>query len=154
MKRILFLALLTLAFGSATIARELVAEGKTHSALGDYRIETADNPVIINGEELKTFIITYQNSPMEVKIVVQPGKHCRNYIVLSDKLAVQYVCKEKYFGVQMLDRNCRIEGFTPSATDFNRREFFHQKKLASGGRQELENTMLIAAYFPMLLTDS
>ena len=77
MKKMFFLALLTVAFGSATFARELVAEGKTNSALGDYRIEKADNPVIINGEELKAFIISYQNSPMEVTIVIRKGKTVR-----------------------------------------------------------------------------
>ena len=105
MKKMFFLALLTVAFGSATYARELVAEGKTYSALGDYRIEKADNPVIINGEELKAFIISYQNSPMEVTIVIRKGKNCKNYIVLSDKLSVQYVCNENYFGVEKLDKS-------------------------------------------------
>jgi len=46
-----FAALLTVAIGSASYSREFVAEGKTYSALGDYKIEIADNPVIINGDE-------------------------------------------------------------------------------------------------------
>ena len=46
MKKMFFTALLTVAFGSASFSREFVAEGKTYSALGDYRIEIADNPVI------------------------------------------------------------------------------------------------------------
>jgi hypothetical protein len=153
MKRMFFLALLTVAFGSATFARELVAEGKTNSALGNYRIEKADNPVIINGEELKAFIISYQNSPMEVTIVIRKGKDCKNYIVLSDKLSVQYVCNENYFGVEMLDKSLQVEGFKPSESALNRSEYFHQKKLAHGKRGELENTQLIAAYFPMLIAN-
>ena len=153
MKRMFFLALLTVAFGSASFARELVAEGKTHSALGDYRIEKADNPVLINGEELKAFIITYQNSPMEVTIVIRKGKNCKNYIVLSDKLSVQYVCNENYFGVEKLDKSLVVEGFNPTETALNRSEYFHQKKLASGKRGELENTQLIAAFFPMLIAN-
>ncbi len=68
MKRMFFLALLTVAFGSATYARELVAEGKTHSALGDYRIEKADDPVTINGEQFKAFVISYQNSPTRLQL--------------------------------------------------------------------------------------
>ena len=154
MKRMFFLALLTIAFGSATIAREFVAEGKTHSALGDYRIEKADKPVIINGEELKAFIISYQNSPMEVTIVIREGKNCKNYIVLSDKLAVQYVCNEHYFGVEKLDKSLVVEGYNPTEAALNRSEYFHQKKLANGKRGELENTQLIAAFFPLLLENS
>jgi hypothetical protein len=151
MKRMFFLALLTVAFGSATLAREFVAEGKTHSALGDYRIEKADNPVIINGEKFKAFIISYQNSPMEVTIVIREDKNCKNFIVLSDKLAVQYVCNENYFGVERLDKSLVVEGFNPTVGALNRSEYFHQKKLADGNRSELESTQLIAAFFPLLI---
>jgi hypothetical protein len=154
MKRMFFLALLTVAFGSATYARELVAEGKTHSALGDYKIEKADNPVVINGEELKAFVITYQNSPMEVTIVIRKGKNCKNYIVLSDKLTLQYVCNDNYFGVEKLDKSLVIDGFNQTEAALNRSEYFHQKKLAPGKRGELENTQLIAAFFPMLIENS
>jgi hypothetical protein len=154
MKRMILLALLTITIGSATYARELVAEGKTYSALGDYKIETADNPVVINGEELKTFVISYQNSPMEVTVVIKKGKRCKNYIVLSDKLAVQYVCNENYFGVQKLDKSLKIEGFKPTETSLNRGEFFHQRVIAPGMRGEIENSQLIAAFFPMLIANS
>jgi hypothetical protein len=153
MKRMFFLALLTIAFGSATYAREFVAEGKTHSALGDYRIEKADNPVKINGEEFKAFIISYQNSPMEVTIVIRKGENCKNYIVLSDKLSVQYVCNENYFGVEMLDKSLVVEGYKTTNAALNKSEYFHQKKLAPGKRGELENTQLIAAFFPMLIAN-
>jgi hypothetical protein len=154
MKKMLFLALLIVAFGSASFAREFVAEGKTYSALGDYRIEKADNPVIINGEEFKAYVISYQNTPMEVTIVVRNGKNCKNYVVLSDKLAVQYVCNENYFGIEKFDNSLVIEGFKPTDAGLNRGEYFHQKKLTSGKRGELENAQLIAAYFPLLLVNS
>ncbi len=154
MKRLFFLALLTVAFGSAIYAREFVAEGKTHSALGDYKIEKADNPVMINGEEFKAFLVTYENSPIEVTIVIRKGENCKNYIVLSDRLSVQYVCNENYFGVEKLDKSMIIDGITPTEAFLNRNEYFHQKKLAAGNRGELENTQLIAAYFPLLPENS
>jgi hypothetical protein len=154
MKKMFLLALLTVAFGSATYARELVAEGKTNSALGDYRIEKADNPVVINGEELKAFIISYKNSPMEVTIVIRKGKNCKNYIVLSDKLSVQYVCNANYFGVERLDKSFEKDGYTTSDLFLDRNEYFHQKVLTSGMGCELDNTRLIASYFPMLIKES
>jgi hypothetical protein len=154
MKKIIFLVLLTIGFVSATYARELVAEGKTYSALGDYKIEKADNPVVVNGDALKTFVISYQNSPMEVTVVIQKGKKCKNFIVLSDKLSIEYVCNEDYFGVTKLDKTLRIEGYTPTEEALNTYEYYHQKVLAPGMRGEIENTQLIAAFFPMLLTRS
>jgi hypothetical protein len=51
MKKILSAALLIVAFSTASFSREFVTSGKTHSALGDYKIEKADTPVILNGEQ-------------------------------------------------------------------------------------------------------
>jgi hypothetical protein len=154
MKKVFFAALLIAGFGTASFSREFVAGGKTHSALGDFRIEKADNPVTINGEELKAFVISYQNSPLEVTVAIRKDKKCKNYIVLSDKLSVQYVCNEYYFGVEKLDKSFEKDGYTTSDAALNRSEYFHQKVLAPGKRGEIENTQLIAAYFPMLINSS
>jgi hypothetical protein len=154
MKRMFFAALLILAFSSASFSREFVAGGKTYSTLGDYKIEMADNPVILNGEKLKTYVISYQNSPMEVTVVIQKAKNCKNYIVLSDKLSVQYVCNENYFGVEKLDKSLEKEGYETSDEALDRSQYFHQKVLAPGKRGEVENAHLIASFFPMLLKNT
>jgi len=151
MKRMFFAALLIVAFSSASFSREFVASGKTHSALGDYKIEKADNPVILNGEELKAYVISYQNSPMEVKVVVKQDKKCKNYIVLSDKLSIQYVCNGDYFGVQKIEKSLENNGLATSDAALNRSEYFHQRLIAQGKQGEVEAAQLIAAYFPMLL---
>jgi hypothetical protein len=153
MKRMFFAALLLVAFSSASFSREFVAGGKTHSALGDYKIEIADNPFTINGEQLKAYVISYQNSPLEVKVVIRKDKKCKNYIVLSDKLSVQYVCNGDYFGVQKLEKSLEKDGLVTSDESLNRSEYFHQKLIAQGKQEEVEATQLIAAYFPMLLKD-
>jgi hypothetical protein len=153
MKRMFFAALLIVAFSSALFSREFVASGKTHTALGDYKIELADNPVTINGEQFKAYVISYQNSPMEVKVVIRKDKNCKNYIVLSDKLSVQYVCNGDYFGVQKLEKSLAAEGLVTSDAALNRTEYFHQKLIVPGKQDELTATQLIAAYFPMLIND-
>jgi hypothetical protein len=153
MKKMLFAALLLVAFSSAAFSREFVAGGKTYSALGDYKIEIADNPVVLNGESFKAFVISYQNSPMEVTVVIKKGSKCKNYIVLSDKLSVQYVCNQDYFGVQKLDKSLEKDGYKTADEVLNRTEYFHQKVIAPGRRTEIENTHLIAAFFPMLINN-
>jgi hypothetical protein len=151
MKRVFFAALMVVAFSSASFSRDFVASGKTNTALGDYKIETADEPVTINGEQFKAFVISYQNSTMEVKVIIKPGKKCKNYVVLSDKLSIQYVCNESYFGVQKLDPALEKDGYKTMDASLNRSEYFHQKVISPGKQSEVENTKLIAAYFPMLL---
>ena len=153
MKRMFFAALLIVAFSSASFSREFVASGKTYSALGDYKIKIADNPVALNGDQLKAYVISYQNSPMEVKVVIRKDKECKNYIVLSDKLSVQYVCNGDYFGVQKLGKSLEKDGYSTSDEALNRSEYFHQKLLVQGRQDEIEATKLIAAYFPMLIKE-
>ena len=153
MKRMFLAALLIVAFSSASFSREFVAGGKTYSALGDYKIEIADNSVTLNGEQLKAYVISYQNSPMEVKVVIRKDKTCKNYIVLSDKLSVQYVCNGDYFGVQKLEKSLEKDGFATSDEALNRSEYFHQKLIAQGKQGEIETARLIAAYFPLLIKE-
>ncbi|MCU0408106.1 MAG: hypothetical protein MUD02_04070 [Bacteroidales bacterium] len=151
MKRVFFATVMLAALSAATFARELVAEGKTNTSVGDYKIEVADNPVTINGESCKTYVISYKNSPMEVQVAVKKEKGCQKYIVLSDKLSVQYVCNPNYFGVEKLDKSFEKDGLATSDESLNRSEYFHQKVITSGNGCEKDNTMLIAAYFPKLV---
>jgi hypothetical protein len=151
MKRLFFAAVLMIAFCTASFAGKVVAEGKTFTALGDYTIETADNPALVKGEECKTYIISYENTPMKVTVAICKDRKCKTYVVLSDKLSVQYVCNESYFGVEKLDKAFEKDGYKTSDTELNRSEYFHQKVIAPGKRGEVEATQLIAAFFPMLL---
>ena len=148
MKRVLFAGLLMLAFSAASFSKPTVASGKTYTRLGDYRIEMTD-PTVINSTECKTYLISYENSPMQVKVVVMKGKKCKDFVVVSDKLAVKYVCNKNYFGVERLTKP--FDGITTSDATLNRSEYFHQKVIAPGMRGELENAQLIAAYFPLLI---
>jgi hypothetical protein len=154
MKRMFFAAILLVAFSSASFTREVVAEGKTYTAMGDYRIELANDPLTINGVEFKAFVISYQNSPLEVKVAVRDDGNSKKYFVLSDKLSVQYVCNANYFGVEKLDKSFEKEGYSTSDASLNRSEYFHQKVITSGEGCEMDNTMLIAAFFPRLISNS
>jgi len=153
MKRMISAVVLTVLFCTATFAGKVVAEGPTFTALGNYRIETADNPLSVKGEECKTFIISYSNSPMEVKVAISKDRTCKRYLVISDKLSVQYVCNANYFGVEKIDKTFEKDGYKTSDSELNRSEYYHQKVLTPGKRGELEAAQLIAAYFPLLLNN-
>ena len=140
MKKLLFSLMLAVGMIISAHAKEIVAGGKTYTAMGDYQITTCDQPCIINGKELRTFTIMYENSPMEVKIVIEEGKKETAYIVTSENLSVKYVQNSKYFGV----------GDIMNGENLNKDEYFHQKVLTSG-QSEKESMRLIAAYFPYLL---
>jgi hypothetical protein len=153
MKRFFSAAVLTIVFCTASFAGKVVAKGSTYTALGNYTIETADNLIPVKGEDCKAFVIRYENSPMEVTVAICKERKCKKYVVLSDKLSVQYVCNANYFGVEKLDKAFEKDGYKTSDSDLNRSEYYHQKVLTPGKRSELEATQLIAAYFPLLLNN-
>ena len=152
MKRVFLTTVMILAVTLAASARKFVAEGKTFTPMGDYKLEIADNPMILNGKELKTFVITYANTNQEVTVAIDKSKKCMNYYVLSPALSVKYVCNGKYFGVAKLGDELEKEGFRTSDSALNRSEYFHQKVLCTGSC-DLDNSKLIAAYFPMLINN-
>ncbi len=154
MKRVVFAAVLAFALCTASFGGKVVARGKTFTGLGDYRIETTDNTVSLKGKACKAYIISYENSPMKVTVVISKERDCKKYVVLSDKLSVQYVCNKNYFGVEKLDKDFENDGYKTSDSELNRSAYFHQKILTPGKRGELEATQLIAAYFPMLFNNS
>lgn len=151
MKRMILLTVLLAAISTAALARKVVAKGETFSPLGKYRIETVDEAVPLKGNDCQAYRISYENSPMEVTVIICKEKDCKKYVVLSDKLSVQYVCNPVYLGVERLDKLMEKEGYKTTDEFLNREEYFHQKVLGPGGQPEIENTSLIAAYFPFLL---
>jgi hypothetical protein len=153
MKRIILIAGLILTVSLASYARKLVAEGKTYSPLGNYKIEIDDNYMMINGKQHKPFVITYDNSNLEVRVAVDMDKGKKTYYVISENLSVQYVANRKYFGIEKLSPELEKEGFKTSDAALNRVEYFHQKAITTGYSWRRDNTKLIAAYFPMLLNN-
>ncbi|MBN2667054.1 MAG: hypothetical protein JXR67_11115 [Bacteroidales bacterium] len=153
MKRVILSAVLAIAFCTASFASKVVAKGPTFTALGDYKIETATNPAMINGEECKTFTISYAYSPMSVKVAVWKAGKCTKYVVMSDKLSVQYVCNGAWFGVEKLDKALQKDGISTSDSELNLNEYYHQKLISQTRLSEIESTQMIAAYFPLLLNN-
>jgi hypothetical protein len=151
MKKMILLTVLLAAVCTVSFGQRVIAKGQTFTAMGDYRIETVAEPSTIAGSECQVYTIRYANSPMEVKVIVCKDKKCRKYIVLSNKLSVQYVCNANYFGVERLDQKFAKDGYDTKDENLNRMEYFHQKVLGPGQKSELEATQYIAAYFPLLL---
>lgn len=153
MKKILLSSLAIMTFCLAASAKETIAEGKTCSALGDFKIETSEKSFVISGRELETYTISYDNSDIIVTLAIDKDPKCRKYYVLSDALSVQYVCSKKSFGVAKLDKELENEGFKTIFATLNKEAFFQQKIISSGTGDDLENSKLIASYFPLLLSN-
>lgn len=154
MKKILLSLLMIAAICTTSFARKFVAEGKTFSTLGNYKIEVDDKFMFVNGKEHKPYVITYENTGLEVRVAVDMERNKKTYYVLSDELSVKYVSNKDYFGVERLGRETEKEGFRTSDIALNREEYFHQKAITSGRSWRRDNTKIIAAFFPALLNNT
>jgi len=150
MKRIILAFMFLACVATLTYGRK-VAEGLSNSSLGKYTIEALDEPFMLAGEAMKCFEITYENSPMTVRVIVDKDKKCRNFLVVSDKLSVMYTCNNEYFGVNKVDKKYAKAGFTTDDASLDRADYFHQKLIVRGYTGEIDAARLIASYYPDLI---
>jgi hypothetical protein len=151
MKKLVMLTVLLIAVCTVSFGKKVVAKGQTFTAMGDYTIETVDNPLPLMGNTCTAYSIKYENSPMDVTVIICKDNKCKRYLVISDKLSVQYVCRKEYFGVETLDKMFEADGYKTDLANLNLVEYYHQKVLGPGQKPELEATQLIASYFPNLI---
>jgi len=154
MKRIILISGLMVAVCLSSYGRKFVSAGDSHSPLGKYRIEVDDNYMMINGSQHKPYVISFENTSMEVRVAVTMERGCRKYYVLSDNLSLQYVSNRHYFGVQLLDGELEKDGFRTSTASLNRAEYFHQKALTGGEKWRRDKTPLIAVFYPQLISNT
>lgn len=154
MKRIILISGLIAAVCLSSYGRKFVSSGDSHSPLGKYRIEVDDNYMMINGFQHKPYVISFENTDMEIRVAVTMEKGCRKYYVLSDNLSLQYVSNRHYFGVQLLDKDLEKDGFRTSTASLNRSEYFHQKAITGGEKWRRDKTPLIAVFYPQLISNT
>jgi len=154
MKKFLYLFAITLILSLTGFAKGPVAEGKTYCCLGNYVVDNAIDPIYVDGKALKTFIVSYENSDLTVRIGIDNSdRKCTMFIVLSDELEIQYKCNGTYFGVERLDREYLNDGMSTSDLSLDRSEYFHQKVITPLRQSDIDYVKLISVYFPKLVKD-
>jgi hypothetical protein len=150
MKRIFLTLLLVAGVASLSFGRVIV-KGESNTPFGRYTIEVSDQPLALAGEEMKCYLITYENSPVTVKVYIDKEKKCKNYVVVTDGLSVTYTCDGQFFGVNKVDPKFKSAGIFTDDNLLDRTGYFHQKVIAQGVTAEYDATRLIASYYPALI---
>ncbi len=155
MKKMISLTMLIIAISFAAVAENVIRKGETHSSLGKYTIEKSDELVMVNGEELETFTITFENSIKTITVAIDKNKKgkSRNYVVMGDDLSLQYTCESSYFGVAQLDDKYQEAGISDSNEELNLREYYHQKVLTRSNPTDRDCLGLIACFYPKLVVN-
>lgn len=153
MKKVVVVLLLTIILIPSGIAGKFTSDGDSFTKLGKYKIEIAESPFVLNGKELKTYLITYENAGFTLLVAADKTGDETKYLTISDALSVQYVSHLTYFGVEKIDQKYVASALKTSDSALNRYEYFRQKVLSSREVTELGKIKLIAAYYPALLNN-
>jgi hypothetical protein len=63
-----------------------------------------------------------------------------------------YTCDGKIFGVKKVDKKFKSAGITTDDSKLDRMDYFHQKVITRGEKSDFDAAMLIASYFPQLIS--
>jgi hypothetical protein len=151
MKRIILLLVFCVGMTAMSYGK-VIARGESNTPFGSYTIELCDQPMAFAGEEMKCYLISYSESPVQLKVYVDKERKCKNYIVLSDDLAVMYSCDGNIFGVNKVDKKFKNAGIVTDDSKLDRMDYFHQKVIARGETSDFEAAALIASFFPQLIS--
>ncbi len=154
MKKIFIAALLSISFITAAFSSSPLAEGETHSGLGKYTIERSGPFEMIKGEPLRSYEISYENSPDSIWVAVDDSrKDVTRFLVISDKLVIEYICHNRFFGARLIDDRFQEEGLSTPLHNLDKKEYYHQKLITQYPKSETEYLKLISVYFPKLIKD-
>jgi len=151
MKNVFSLSTVFIAAFAVAFAGQVVIKGKTNSPLGVFTVEKSDELISIDGQDLETFIIYYENSDKQLKVAIDKDKKCKKYLVCCEDMSIQYVCREDYFGIEKLDNRYLKEGYKTNAHKINQGAFYHQRIITREDKTDRNCLGLIAVYYPQLI---
>lgn len=154
MKKTFIAALISLSSIAAAQSASPVAQGETHSKLGIYTVERADDFEMIKGDPLRAYHINYDNSPDTICVAVDDSKkRVTRYLVICDNLVIEYICHKDFFGARLIDGRFMEEGLSTPMHKLDKKEYYHQKLITRNPQSETEYLKLISVFFPKLIKD-
>lgn len=154
MKSIISFIVLSSLLCLSGFAEEPLATGETFCCLGTYAVDISDDPIMVDGKALPTYLVTYENSDLTIRIGVDKSvKKCTRYLVVTDDLAIQYDCNSKYFGTNLIDKEYRDDGLVTTDYALDKEAYFRQKILSQSRLSRLDQLKLISVYFPKLVKE-
>ncbi len=125
---------------------EVYLKGTSHSAAGDFVVQTTNDIFQYQGREYDVFRVYYDNPEMNIKIAVNTDGKCTSFIAFNEDFMLFYNCNKNGFGVR------KIMFSNPWAKQqFNAQEFHDQTVLLKKKSVDKKQAVgLIASYVPQL----
>jgi len=125
---------------------EVFLTGTSHSAAGDFVVQTTNDMFHFQGGEYEVFRVYYDNPEMNMKIAVNMTGPCTSFVAFNGEFMFFYNCNRDGFGVR------KVMFSNPWVKDsFDARQFHDQSVLMKDRRVVKKDAIgLIAAYVPQM----
>lgn len=157
MKTGIFMMTICMAFtalgSQAEIKNEKPITGNTDGEFGKYTIVQSVVPMQVNGVDLKTYTLSYENADRKVQIGVISERRCTDFILKTDMFEICYVCNRGVFGVKKMDREYATISKDLNDAVLDNPAYYTQRVITQTPKSEQELLGLIACYFPMLMKE-
>ena len=140
---------------SAKIKDGKALAGNSMTEFGKYTIENASQSLTIDGTEIPTYNLSYENTnqPIQIGVLTDVDKKCTNFIVKCPEFEVEYVCNRGVFGVKKMAKEFRELPVEANEAKLNRVSYFAQRVICTNQKTQEELLGLIACYFPSLINE-
>lgn len=147
---IFFVAILVATSVSAAGDSVDVLKGNSLTVLGEYKI-TEVGTETIEKETFRKFQVDYENGSVPVTILLNERKRCNDFIVRSNVMEVQYVCRKSGFGASPIaNSNYRRLPEQTNSMFLSQEALSNQKKIVNNMVSVEKALGLIACYYPLL----
>lgn len=125
---------------------EVYCTGTSHSAAGEYVVQTTNDLFQYQGRDYEVFRVYYDDPEMNMKIAVNTDGKCTSFIAFNEDFMLFYNCNKNGFGVRkVLFSNPWVK------EQFNAQQFHDQTVLMKKKSVEKKQAVtLIASYVPQL----
>ena len=125
---------------------EVYCTGTSHSAAGEYVVQTTNDLFQYQGRDYEVFRVYYDDPEMNMKIAVNTDGKCTSFIAFNEDFMLFYNCNKNGFGVRkVLFSNPWVK------EQFNAQQFHDQTVLMKKKSVDKKQAVtLIASYVPQL----
>lgn len=150
--KILSLIFALVLLSSFTLSATTVV-GYSQSDMGKYWLKKAANHMVVDGQEVDTYVIHYDNLETPVYVgILKPHKDCTEFVVRSDGFEVLYTCRKGKFGIEYVPKKYATLSQDEARKAINRTNFLYQRVITQTPQSEKNLLKLIACYVPEVMS--
>lgn len=124
---------------------------KSTTEFGTYEMSSTQEAPLVIKKSKGEYVIHYSDMEAPVYVSVVKEKNCKLYLVRTWGYELQYICNQKEFGVQLMDKKYAKIDYAEMLEKINKDAFRYQRVITTKSHSDTERVELIACFLPEVL---